>query len=136
MTRNSSLTVPTPQFMLRAGQAQGRNACVTTARSYNRGPFRVNFEWDEEKRRSNLQKHGTDFGDCEAVFGGLTVTVLDDRTSYGEARFITFGLLSGRVIAIAHTEMDDTIRVISMRKANRREQEKYFESIADGLGEN
>ena len=47
---------------------------------------------------------------------------LDDREDYGEERFVTFGLLDGRVVAVVHTETEDTIRVISIRKAKKREQ--------------
>jgi uncharacterized DUF497 family protein len=89
----------------------------------------VNFEWDERKRRSNLSKHGIDFHDCKAVFGGPIVTMHDDRIDYGEQRFITFGLLEDRVVVVAHTEAADRVRVISMRKATKREQALYFKRI-------
>ena len=62
----------------------------------------VNFEWDETKRQSNLQKHGLDFVEARQVFAGETTTILDDRFAYGEARFVTFGLLNGRVVVVAH----------------------------------
>jgi hypothetical protein len=87
----------------------------------------MRFEWDEDKRAKNLRKHGIDFVGCEAVFAGLTKTILDDRHDYGETRFVTFGLLEGRVVAVAHTESEHTIRVISIRKATKREQAFYFE---------
>ncbi len=48
----------------------------------------MEFEWDEEKRLSNLHKHGIDFVDVSAVFDGDMVTVEDDRHSYGEQRFV------------------------------------------------
>jgi uncharacterized DUF497 family protein len=44
----------------------------------------VQFEWDEKKRNANPAKHGIDFADLEPLFGGLTITVLDDRYDYGE----------------------------------------------------
>ena len=87
--------------------------------------------WHEAKRRLNLRDHGIDFGDVEAVFEGETVTILDDRFDYGEQRFITFGLLAGRVVAIAHTETNEVIRIISARKATKREENSYFKEIAD-----
>ena len=62
----------------------------------------MNFEWDETKRQSNLQKHGLDFVEAGQVFVGETTTILDDRFDYGEARFVTFGLLNGRVVVVAH----------------------------------
>jgi uncharacterized DUF497 family protein len=91
----------------------------------------VNFEWNEAKRRSNLLKHGIDFVDIEEAFAGETVTILDDRYDYVEQRFITFGLLAGRVVVIAHTETDEVIRIISVRKATKREESSYFKEISD-----
>lgn len=91
----------------------------------------MNFEWDEDKRLSNIEKHGFDFVGIEAVFEGETITILDDRFDYGEERFITFGLLDGRIAAIAHTETNDLIRVISVRKAMTNEEINYFREIAN-----
>jgi uncharacterized DUF497 family protein len=91
----------------------------------------MEFEWDEAKRKSNLRSHGIDFVGIEKVFGGETVTILDDRFNYGEERFVTFGLLDGRVVTIAHTEADGVIRLISVRKATKYEESNYFKEIAD-----
>lgn len=89
----------------------------------------MTYEWDETKRLTNLRKHGIDFIDVPALFDGNIVTVEDDRYNYGEQRFITFGLLQGRVIAVVHTEREDYIRIISARKATRYEQQTYFEQL-------
>ena len=91
----------------------------------------MRFEWDEAKRESNLLKHGIDFIDVEKVFEGEIITILDDRFDYGEDRFITLGLLDGRVVLIVHTETDNLIRLISARKATRNEEISYFKEIAD-----
>ncbi len=91
----------------------------------------MNFEWDEDKRQSNIAKHGFDFVEIEAVFDGGTVTILDDRFDYGEERFVTFGLFDGRVVAVAHTETDAIIRIISVRKATENEEINYFGEIAN-----
>jgi hypothetical protein len=91
----------------------------------------MEFDWDEAKRLSNLRKHGIDFIDVPAVFEGDIVTVEDDRFSYGEQRFVTFGLLQGRVVAIVHTEREDCTRIISARKATKYEQRTYFEQISN-----
>ena len=91
----------------------------------------VDFAWDETKRQSNLQKHGFDFVEVELVFAGETTTILDDRFDYGEARFVTFGLLNGRVVVVAHIETDTVIRVISLRKATKNEETNYFKEIAN-----
>ncbi len=91
----------------------------------------MRFDWDEAKRRANLRKHGIDFADVPAIFAGDTVTVLDDRYEYGEARYITLGLLRGRVIVVAHTETDDYIRIISARKATKHEEKSYLDQVGD-----
>jgi uncharacterized DUF497 family protein len=61
----------------------------------------------------------------------VTVTIPHDRFDYGEARFITLGLLKGRVVAIAHTETDEVVRIISVRKATKNEEIRYFKEIAN-----
>jgi uncharacterized DUF497 family protein len=91
----------------------------------------MEFVWDEDKRAANILNHGFDFVGVEAVFEGLTVTLRDDRFDYGEERFVTFGSLEGRIIAIVHTETDDSIRIISLRKAAKNEEIAYFKEIAD-----
>jgi uncharacterized DUF497 family protein len=87
----------------------------------------VQYEWDEAKQQSNIHKHGIDFLGIEKVFAGQTITILDDRVDYGEQRFITVGLLQDRVVVIAHTETDEVIRIISVRKATKHEEISYFE---------
>lgn len=89
----------------------------------------MNFMWDETKRRTNLKRHGLDFADACLVFAGYTLTRPDARFDYGEARFSTMGLLGVEVVVIAHTETEDTIRVISMRKAERHERKHFFSSL-------
>jgi uncharacterized DUF497 family protein len=91
----------------------------------------MKFEWDEAKRQSNLHKHRLDFTDTETVFSSVTFTFEDDRFEYDEDRFITLGLLDETVVVIAHTEREDIVRVISMRKATKNEQKLYFESFTD-----
>jgi len=91
----------------------------------------MDFEWDEEKRLSNITRHGIDFVGIETVFEGEIVTVFDDRFDYGEERFVTFGLLDGRIVAIVHTETNTRIRVISVRKATTNEEENYFKTIGN-----
>lgn len=91
----------------------------------------MEYEWDEEKRLANLRKHGIDFIDIPAAFDGDTLTVEDGRYSYGEQRFVTFGLLQGRVIAVIHTEREDCTRIISARKATKYEQRIYFEQLSN-----
>lgn len=55
----------------------------------------------------------------------------DDRFDYGERRFVSLGLLQGRVIVVVHTEQDQVTRIISARKATKYEQSIYFQRIAN-----
>ena len=91
----------------------------------------VNFEWDEAKRLTNISKHGLDFEGIEEVFEGRTVTTFDDRYDYGENRFFTLGLFKDRIVAIAHTETENLIRLISVRKADANEEEIYYKEVTD-----
>ena len=62
---------------------------------------------------------------ADEVFAGATLTVEDDRQDYGEVRFITIGFLDSRMVILIWTPRDDAYRIISMRKANEREQAIY-----------
>lgn len=101
---------------------------IVAGQAYSSG---VKFEWDESKRRSNVKKHGIDFADLPDLFKGATLTIQDDRFDYGEIRFITLGLLRSCVVAVAHTETETTIRIISARKATRNEAKQYFQAIGN-----
>ena len=91
----------------------------------------MRFTWSERKRAVNIKTHGLDFVDAPRVFEGATFTFEDDRFSYGEQRFETLGVLSGVPVSIVHTETEDEIRVISFRKATKREANIYYERIQD-----
>ena len=91
----------------------------------------MEFTWSETKRAANLRAHGLDFVDAPRVFEGATYTFEDDRFSYGEQRFVTLGLLAGIPVSVVHTESEHEIRVISFRKATRREAQIYFDAIQD-----
>ena len=86
---------------------------------------RMDFEWDETKRRINLHKHKIDFRDAEEVLAGETITV-EDVDAYNEQRFLSLGLLRSHVVVVAHTERAGRTRIISMRKAVKHEREFYF----------
>ena len=92
----------------------------------------MRYEWDEAKNRSNFAKHGLDFADAEQVLTGPCVTFVDNRFDYGEERLVTLGLLAGRVVVIAHAPRGaGATRIISMRKANRREQNIYQKRLGE-----
>lgn len=90
----------------------------------------MEFEWDSAKQQSNLRKHRLDFENVAMVFAGATFTFADERFDYGEDRYVTLGLLHDAVVVIAHTEREDMVRVISMRKATTHEERIYFKGFA------
>ena len=69
---------------------------------------------------------------ADEVFEGATLTVEDDRQYYGEDRFITIGFLDGRMVILVWTPRNGTRRIISMRKANEREQALYTPRLRSG----
>jgi uncharacterized DUF497 family protein len=86
------------------------------------------LEWDDEKARRNLQKHGVSFEEAATVFGDrLSVTIGDpDHSHPSDERFITMGLSHrGRILVIAHRDDADTVRIISARLATNRERNQY-----------
>lgn len=88
------------------------------------------FEWDSNKAKANLKKHGISFEEACTVFGDfLSVTIPDPvHSSHQEERLITMGQsLKGQTIIIAHTEKGDKIRIISARKARAHERKIYEE---------
>ena len=83
----------------------------------------MEFEWDSAKNEANLKKHGIGFDEARHIFDGPTLTRVDDRQEYGENRDISLGALSpDAVLVVVHTERGGKIRLISARKANRRER--------------
>jgi len=83
------------------------------------------YEWDEAKRIENLVRHGVDFR-AATGFDWESAVIFDDRRrNYGEARFLAYGALAGRLHVLVHTLRSERTRVISLRKANRRERAAY-----------
>ncbi|MCP4460181.1 MAG: BrnT family toxin [Cytophagales bacterium] len=86
----------------------------------------MKFEWDENKRRINRQKYGLDFGDAHLIFNDDAFVLEDPHGDYDETRYILQGMLSEYIVIIVFTIRDEEIiRIISMRKANKREQKGY-----------
>ncbi len=96
----------------------------------------MNFEWDEAKNQSNIRKHLISFEEAKTIFEGEVLTFADDRFHYAEERYISFGELvladGSLVIAVVHTERQKRTRLISARRANRRERRQYYEYIHRG----
>ncbi len=88
----------------------------------------MQFTWHEAKRRSNLVKHGLDFADAAKVFDGPMVLFEDRRRDYNEQRMIGIGLLAALVVLVVHVESDESIHVISMRKADNDETNLYYQN--------
>jgi uncharacterized DUF497 family protein len=89
----------------------------------------MEFTWSEAKRAANIKAHGLDFVEATSVFEGVTFTFEDDRFFYGEQRFVTLGLLAGVTVSVVHTENEYEIRIISFRKATKRESQIYYREI-------
>ncbi|TXM66198.1 BrnT family toxin [Methylobacterium sp. WL69] len=89
--------------------------------------MRITF--DPGKRDRTLAERGLDFARCGEVFLGPHATKVDDRTPYGERRYITVGCLDDRMVVVVWTERHGTRRIISLREANEREQARYGGSL-------
>ena len=87
----------------------------------------MRYQWDKSKATANLQKHGIDFADAVSVFSDdLAMTIFDER--FEEERYVTIGIDAlARVLVVVYTVRDDEIRLISARKATRKEQQQYQE---------
>lgn len=97
----------------------------------------IKFEWDEQKNSVNIRKHGFNFINAWEIFEGPILTILDDRDDYGEERWIGIGLLRTRIVVVVFTEPDEeTIRIISLRKALTYERRRYNKYIRERLGTN
>ena len=85
----------------------------------------VKITYDPAKREATLEARGLDFDHVLLVFDGPTIDSLDERFDYGELRKVTVGLLVGRMVIVVWTPRDDARHIISMRKANAREQRRF-----------
>ena len=89
----------------------------------------VSYDFDPAKDAANLEKHGVSLALAEVLFAGPCVSMSDDRFDYGEVRKVTFGRLEGRLFVCVHTDRGGVRRVISLRRANRREIERYGQDL-------
>lgn len=84
--------------------------------------MRITF--DPAKRDKTLSERGLDFADAALIFAGITLEIEDTRKDYGETRVICYGMLAGRIIVVGYTPRGADRHVLSMRKANEREQDR------------
>jgi uncharacterized protein len=87
----------------------------------------MRFEWDPEKARRNIAKHGVSFEEAATAFAdSLSITRFDPDHSEDEDRFLLLGAThAGRLVVVAHTDRGNSIRIISARIATRRERRTY-----------
>ena len=91
------------------------------------------FDWDENKNKTNIAKHGLSFEEASSVFYDENAILFDDPThSENEDRFLLIGMSSTTKICIVchcYRESDSVIRIISARQATKREEERYVKGI-------
>lgn len=90
----------------------------------------MQFEWDEQKEKTNIKKHGLDFETAARVFDDENrLEWYDEIHSEYEDRYITIGLIDGIacVIMVVYTDREEAIRIISARKATKQEREMYYD---------
>jgi len=88
------------------------------------------FEWNDDKNRININKHGIDFNDIPEMFNHEMLSNLDLREDYGEERWVGIGWLKSLIGVVVYLEkLDDTIRITSARKATKYEVKRYEKHI-------
>ena len=87
----------------------------------------MEFEWNTIKNQRNIEKHGIDFIDAVRIFEHPTLTIVDNRSDYGEKRIAAMGTVENVILYVVYTIRGDIWRIISARRANRRERKKYLE---------
>ncbi len=84
------------------------------------------FSWDKKKARSNIKKHGVSFEESTQVFKDPNRSTEQDMRDYnGEDRFNTVGKVKKGLLSVIHTPRDETTRIISARKASKKEKRRY-----------
>ena len=89
----------------------------------------MKFEWDSRKAEINLRKHGVSFDEAASIFlDSLALSGPDPDHSFGESRYITFGISRlGRLLSVSHTYRPGAIRIIMARRMTRGERKTYEE---------
>ena len=92
----------------------------------------MKITYDPAKRAVTMKNRGLDFVEALEVFGGPTIDGADERFDYGETRVVTVGYLRGRMVIIVWTGRGEARHIISMRKANGREQTRFGKRLGEG----
>jgi len=90
----------------------------------------MSFEWNEQKHKINLAKHGVSFDLAKLIFDGITLENIDDRQEYGEKRIGAYGIAKGELLFVVYTWRGQKRRIISARKAGTDEQKTYYKRIS------
>ena len=85
----------------------------------------MQYEWDENKRIANLERHKIDFIHAVDFEGDTAIETTEDRYDYDEIRWVTIGYIKQKLHVMVYTIRQNKIRIISLRKANRRESHYY-----------
>ncbi len=89
--------------------------------------YELQFEWDTNKARINLELHGVSFLTAAAIFENEILERIDDREDYGEVRFIALGRVDVEVYRVVYTWRGESlIRIISAQRAGKEEREIYY----------
>lgn len=87
----------------------------------------LEFEWDESKARSNLEKHKVSFLTAAAVFRNERIERIDNREDYGELRWIALGCVGAEVYRVVYAwRGENLVRIVSAKKASKDEHEIYY----------
>jgi hypothetical protein len=90
----------------------------------------LEFEWDQAKARSNLEKHGVSFLTAAAIFLNERLERVDDREDYGEVRWIALGRVDIEVYRVVYTwRAENFVRIVSAQRASKDEEEIYYREI-------
>jgi hypothetical protein len=87
------------------------------------------YQWDESKRAANLRDHKVDFATVEHFEWETALIIPDEREDYSELREIALGFIGVRLHVMVFTRRGDQVRIISLRKADRREVQRYVDAI-------
>uniref|UniRef100_A0A7V4G6V7 BrnT family toxin n=1 Tax=Desulfobacca acetoxidans TaxID=60893 RepID=A0A7V4G6V7_9BACT len=90
----------------------------------------MKYQWDPEKARANVKKHRVEFADAVGVFEDPRAITLEDPDPEGEQRFVSIGMdFLGRIIVVVYTYRGEALRLISARKATKKEVSMYEKRI-------
>ena len=87
----------------------------------------MQFDWDENKRQTNIRKHGIDFKDAVKIFSSHHMSYEDHRPIYDEQRFIAYCFWNSHLLVVVYTFVeDDIIRIITARKTKKYEEKRFL----------